>query len=158
MENYETKKKEDMSCQPNKLIPSNVMFRLSRFGISMFSFQSSLLRNISDIRGMFKSLINWKHVLFSFIDFLYKISFIEEEEEEDLEASNSQYLNYNSNIDIIHDASNNLFENTDVDENNLFNTGFINIDDSNCNLLQMNEANPFDDFTITNLFDDNIQH
>lgn len=53
-----------------------------------------------------------------------------------------------------------MFENTDVDENNLFNTGFINIDDSNnCNLLQqLNEANPFDDFTITNLFDDNIPH
>ncbi|CAH1733270.1 unnamed protein product [Aphis gossypii] len=83
------------------------------------------------------------------------------------EASNPQCLNYNSKNDFIHDfskllsengdgASNNLFENIDVDENNLFNTGFINIDDSNCNPLQFNEANPFDDFTITKLFDDNI--
>jgi len=83
------------------------------------------------------------------------------------EASNPQCLNYNSKNDYIHDfskllsengdgASNNLFENIDVDENNLFNTGFINIDDSNCNPLQFNEANPFDDFTITKLFDDNI--
>lgn len=83
------------------------------------------------------------------------------------ETSNPQCLNYNSKNDFIHDfskllsengdgASNNLFENIDVDENNLFNIDFINVDDSNCNSLQFNEANPFDDFPITKLFDDNI--
>jgi len=83
------------------------------------------------------------------------------------QVSDSDTLNPQCSNDFIHDftkllsenddgTSNNLFENIDVDENNLFNTDLINIDDSNCNPLQFNESNPFDDFPMNNLFDDNI--
>lgn len=58
MVNNETIQKEEGSCQPNDLIPSNVVFRLSRIGISTFSFQSRLLRHMSDIHGIIKAFLN----------------------------------------------------------------------------------------------------
>ncbi|XP_025205831.1 uncharacterized protein LOC112602113 [Melanaphis sacchari] len=64
-------------------------------------------------------------------------------------TSNPQCSNYNSKNDFIYDFSNLLSENNDGSSNTLFEN--VDVDENN-----FNEANPFDDFPMTNLFDDNI--